>query len=175
MTRTIAALLAAATLAGIAAPAAAQTKYTSMATNPPQTDPPAASEPTYVPTYSSYYGACVNGLQTAPISSCKDGDGRTVSNALCPSRSEPKACTQPSCDIVQSGYSYGNASFNSIGRASNAQDATNMCSKAMAPGKKGGCHWNSSNNGEGPVTLLVGNNMQVTVTSNPNIWVARCS
>jgi hypothetical protein len=172
MTRTIAALLAAASIAGIAAPAAAQTKYYARESLTTKTTTQAA--PTYVATYSSSYGACVNSRQSANIATCKDKAGKTVANSLCSPQTTERDCVQPICTLVEKGYSSGSGSFNSPGRAATAQGATDMCNAYIRPGQKGTCYWNASNNGEGPVYMVVGD-AKTSATTNMNLWASVCS
>jgi hypothetical protein len=117
MTRTIAALLAVATFAGVAAPAAAQTKYyarerivgmpissSSETTPPPATNPGTPAEITYTPTYSTTYGQCTFGSQSAPIAKCMGSDGMQVANSVCgPARQQTtRSCTTVACRGVNS-------------------------------------------------------------------------
>lgn len=171
MTRTIAALLAAATIAGIAAPAAAQTKYYVRERLTTRTSSPPA--PTYVATYSSSYGACVNSRQSANISTCKDTAGKTVANSLCSPQTTERDCVQPVCALVEKGFSSGSGSFNSPGRAATAQAATDICNGYIRPGQKGTCYWNGSNNGEGPVYMVVGE-AKTSPTTNMTQWASVC-
>lgn len=92
----VAAFLAAAVLAAGAATASAQNYYMRERIVGMNTAPAI----TYVPTYSTSYGSCVNGSQTAPIASCKDSTGKTVANSMCGAtaqQSPPKACTSYAC------------------------------------------------------------------------------
>jgi hypothetical protein len=172
MIRTIAALLAAATIAGVAVPATAQTRYYArerlMAMK--KASPPV---PVYTATYSSSYGACIDSRQSANITACKDSANKTVANSLCSAQTTERDCVQPVCALVEKGYTSGSGSFNSPGRAATAQAATDMCNVYIRPGQKGTCYWNASNNGEGPVYMVVGD-AKTSPTANMNLWASVC-
>lgn len=173
MTRAIAAMLAAATIAGVCAPAAAQTKYNARERLMAMKNA-SSTAPTYVATYSSGYGACVDGRQSASIASCKDSAGRTVANSLCSPQTAERDCVQPVCALVEKGFYNGTGSVNSAGRATTAQAATDLCNGYIRPGQKGTCYWNASNNGEGPVYMVVGE-AKAGATTNMNLWASACS
>jgi len=179
MTRTVAALLAAATLIGFAAPATAQTTYYArehIVRLPKSTAPttPSAPAETYDATYSNVYGACSNDMQTAPIVSCRDSAGRTVSNSLCPAQSPPKTCLKASCGLVQKYFTNSSGSIGGTSTASTAQAATDYCNGRITAGQKGTCYWNEIKTGPGTVYLVLGS--QVPLSSpQASQWASSCS
>ncbi len=86
-------------LIGIAvAPAASAQSFLMRQKLMPGSDQPAPK--TYVATYSTTYGACSNGVQTAPIASCKDEGGKNVDVSLCgvdAQQSAPRSCSSYYC------------------------------------------------------------------------------
>jgi len=96
MTRTIAALLAAATIAGVAAPAAAQTRYYArerLVGMP--TSPSAAPAYGYAAVYSTTYSKCSGDTQSAAIQGCTRSDGQDVETSFCSASPQTvsRACT----------------------------------------------------------------------------------
>lgn len=61
---------------------------------------------TYTPTYSTTYGACVNGTQSAPITSCRRSDDTAVAVTLCGlnAQSISRTCTPSICNSLQPGH-----------------------------------------------------------------------
>jgi hypothetical protein len=135
----VAAFLAAAVLAAGAAPASAQNYYMRERIVGMKTAP----EVTYVPTYSTSYGSCVGGSQTAPIASCKDSTGKTVANSMCGAsaqQSPPKACTSYACGSF-SAHGHISGSYTTLGtRVGNDAAAKALCEEyAGRTGTPGGC------------------------------------
>jgi hypothetical protein len=59
------------------------------------------AQPSYTAGYGSY-GACVNGSQSATITSCKDSAGNDVALSLCKAQSISQNCTSAiKCESVQ--------------------------------------------------------------------------
>jgi len=111
----------------------------------------------YVPTYSSTYGACVGGSQTAPIESCVRSDGTKVSNAECGSarQTTSRTCTTGSqCGVpaartwTGAGATTSNTMTYSVGAASTAADAQAKC-MAFIAGRNlpGVCLWGGNSDG----------------------------
>lgn len=107
MKRTIAALLAAASIVGAAAPASAQTKYyvrERLVGLTKSTTPPATTAPvTYSPTYSSSYGACTNNVKSKPITSCSASDKSPAKLSDCasyPQTTDAMSCGFSTCTMT---------------------------------------------------------------------------
>jgi len=134
----VAAILAAATILTTAAPATAQRYFMRERIVGMPTD-----AIVYTPTYSSAYGACSNGSQTAPIATCKDPAGKTVANALCGAsaqQSPPKICSSYVCgSFAPKGHISG--SYATLGiYVRNDADAKVLCEQYAANnGMPGGC------------------------------------
>lgn len=147
MTRTIAALLAAASIVGVAVPAAAQTKYYARerivgmpisAATPPADTTPAV---TYVPTYSTTYGACSGGTKSYALTSCKTSTGTAAALSDCASFPQTKgstSCSQYSvCGTLagNSGPKSGAGAYMIPGGVSTAAGAQSACSSYLTSSK----------------------------------------
>jgi len=113
MTRTIAVLLAAAAIAGVAAPAAAQTKYFArerIVGIPKSTTPATTTAPVaYSPIYSDSYGACANNRKSKPIASCSASDGSPAKLSDCssfPQSTGATDCNVQTCGMAPNTFIY---------------------------------------------------------------------
>lgn len=141
MRRTIATVLAAATIAGFAAPVAAQTKYYArQKVMKATTEQPA----TYVPTYSQTYSTCSGGTQSAPIASCAKSDGTAAALSSCSGspQSVSRDCVPPKCPpLVQYQWFATNTGYVNIAKVSSLAAAQNACEAEAAKGTPGVCGW----------------------------------
>lgn len=155
MTRTIATLLAIATIAGVAAPATAQTKYFArerlVGLTSASNGTPAAK--TYVPTYSNTYGACSNKTKSKSIASCAQTDGTPAALSDCASFPQSKdaiACSQSSVcgNLYQGRQGTGSTKASEyIGSTQTFSDAESRCSVAASTRPGGVCRWDNTPNG----------------------------
>jgi len=99
-------LLAAATIAAVTTPAAAQTRYYAreriVGMPRGSSQPTAPEQPAYVysPIYSSIYSECTTGTQTAPIRGCTRSDGKAATISDC--SSSPQTISR-NCSITSDG------------------------------------------------------------------------
>jgi len=60
---------------------------------------------TYTPTYSTTYGTCVDGTQSAPIVTCtQSGSGASVSLSYCTPQTVPRSCTSPASSFANGNF-----------------------------------------------------------------------
>jgi hypothetical protein len=97
---------------------------------------------TYTATYSSAYGACSGGVQTAPILKCTREDSVVVANSLCGAdqqQSAPKACSATCGPFSPNGYIAG--AYVTLGSNVSTDAAAKTLCEAYAAknGVVGGC------------------------------------
>lgn len=104
----------------------------------------------YDPTYSATYGACVNGSQSAPITSCRRTDGVEVSLDQCGTsrQTTSKTCTVPNaCGTLSSSINLDRYTkyYGLTETPSTRAGAQSACERARTTYGPGICQWNSGN------------------------------
>jgi hypothetical protein len=182
MTRAISALLAAATIAGMAAPVAAQTYYARerIMGIPKRSSPPAAPEQPaygYTPVYSSIYSECTTGTQTAPIRSCTRSDGQAATISDCSSSPQTVSrncsitsdgtCRPLQQDMANTGSGGLVISTGTISTPDQAQDLCDAYAKTK-PALKGACYYANSR----VVFYQVGTGLRASTNGS---WASLCN
>lgn len=179
MTRTIAALLAAASIAGVCAPAAAQTKYFARERIVGLAKTAAV---TYVPTYSSTFGSCVDGSQSKAMTSCTTSDNKPANLSDCssfPQTTEAKTCMTGSCEsLISGGASSGGGKLEYVGNTKSLQTANEICQTAVKTRTSGVCGWLNSANQSGivyPYDVYYVPGASLQFGNGPTFYGAKCT
>lgn len=183
MTRIIAALLAAATIAGVAVPAAAQTKYYArerLSGMPKTSSEQQTTAPrTYTPVYSTTFGTCSGGTQSKPITGCTS-DNSTVAVSNCsafPQSTGAQSCTTPTaCGTLKAQTWFNGGTQNNLGYVKGDLAAQEACNLFIAgTGKIGVCAWDNGNgSGSGPAYFFDGGTTRNPGTNFPRLYASAC-
>lgn len=100
----------------------------------------------YIPVYSSQYGTCTGGNQSAPITACKRPNGNPASLSSCASQPQTvsqKCTSTPTCGTMRVGFWSTEFNKNGLLLSTNTTDvgtARSLCQQyATQNGKTGTC------------------------------------